>query len=113
MSVASVNATIAAVELSAGGALDEASNDATVKITGGVVTLAAVGAIGDNADTTNAPLDITAGTLVATTSAAGVIYIIESDGVTLQNVTSNSGNIRVQSGGAIVATSVTRTARLR
>ena len=100
-----------AVSVTAGTTIDESINGTAVNITGGALTLSAGGAIGDNVDTTDAMLDIQVGSLTATTSGAGEIYIREADGLTLTNVDANDGAIYVASTtGDITVNTVTDTA---
>jgi|GEM_PF-943247 len=105
MTVTGLEAGANDITLTSTGTIDEDANDTVADITTtGTLTLTAGGAIGDDADTTNAPLDIAVGTLVATTTAAGEIFIRDTGGLTIQNVSSNDGNIFVQSTAGVTVT---------
>ncbi|MCO6456513.1 MAG: cadherin domain-containing protein [Pirellulaceae bacterium] len=90
-----------------GSILDDGSNAAGSRITGGLVTLTATGAIGasgasNEIDTAAISLDVTAGS----GGGAGAIFLGELDAVTLADVDTADGSITVTTGGATTVTAV-------
>ncbi len=91
------------VTISAGGAIDDAqaNPDTTTDITAFSIDLDAADGIGATAD-----VDIAGSTLDAAVSAAGNVVINETDGITLNDLSTNNGAITVAAGGAVAVTSV-------
>ena len=91
------------------GTIDESDDTATTNITTtGLLTLTANGAIGVSGGT--GPLDIDVGSLIASVTGVGGIFIENNDGdssgLTLTDVDTVNGNIEIRSEDAIVAADV-------
>ncbi|QEL20278.1 FG-GAP-like repeat-containing protein [Limnoglobus roseus] len=102
-------ATAGDVTLSANTGTGSILNSGTNLVTGDVVTLTAAVDIGTAPPVVN--INTAANTIIASTTASpnsGThgIWINETDGVTLQNVTTQDGLIRIITGGSTTATSV-------
>lgn len=89
------------ISVTAGGSILEiGSGDAGVDFTTDVLTLSATGAIGGAAEQ---DLETTVNRLSASSTIAGGITITETDAVILESVSTASGDITVNAGGAIGA----------
>ncbi|NCG44794.1 hypothetical protein, partial [Vibrio parahaemolyticus] len=82
----------------------DGSNAAGSKITGGLVTLTATGAIG--ASGANNEIDTAAVSLDESSTTAGDIFLGEANGVDLLDIDTANGSITIVTGGATTATAV-------
>ena len=101
MTIAALQAVANNITLTSTGTIDEAGNDTTVDITtAGTLALTAQGAIGASGGGNN-PLDLTVGTLQATTTTGG-IFLLESNALTI-----GSGNVRTTANNAAIEITLT------
>ena len=85
-----------------GGSILDDSNQTTV-ISGDLLTMTAQGSIGAGG---SGDIDTTVNTINASSAGSGDILLRETDGITLNNITTADGAISITTGGATLATNI-------
>ena len=92
-----------------GNAVIDGLNDTSIKVSGSTLSIDAVTGVGDSS--TNLAIDTAVENLDIDNAGTGEIDIVESDDVTINNITqSGSGNVGVDAGGTITVAGAVSTA---
>ena len=104
LTAGNINAGSGTVSLTDGTIIDDGLS--TTRVVGGTVTLTTTNGIGASS---SSPVETTAGTLNASVSGAGGLFIDDNGttGLTLSNISTSNGAIAITAAGPLTATSVT------